>query len=677
MDKTRDVRREASRFKQSQKLVSEPEEEDSVYSEKSKKEKLRRLSSVGKSNGNSEMGCEASDREDDQLPSVGTSKRFKIQKKLFSDYNGVGHASVPRKLRSAMKKRSRDSISPPLTDLKRLARINSETYCTKMEGVKKSKPNMQQGGSDKSPKRSVSMPITKDEEEVAETLYALAGMFPDNSANDESKPKCKSAEAIPSDFPDLKDIDTPAFEDAKDKPSSSVERSAEHVNSLDEPSTRDQFNLLHSEKLPLASDDSFPQLNQHTLSSPAKIEQDGVMQKCNTAKLSTSSELHLDAGLKQSNKQDTSLLDLKGPPLLPGLPSTVLLKAEADAPILQSSTSKMPAWLDVASCSSKTNRVQNNSIGKWIIQVYNGRPFKRSAAHVYISSLIQDLQTKSKGMLSPQKNQKGPQEGLKHGVHLGTDNINGVKNGSNGAVSVGHTGDDIADKLSNGVANCSLQQRLHQDHPLSTLTSGGSNLQKQSFNFLSLSAGGGTGSGGIEVNETCSRARSGLEPFSSLQVPYLPSLMQQQSHMPFSFTPSHYNSSTQFPDHISSGNQVQLQQPSFLNTLYGPTQQQLWPAKYRPVDPSAAMVQFPNWQNLVQQETQRLQPHPQALFSPPSSSQQQQQQQQQLMATSSPFPAGRVAKQDHHLPSVYEESGGGFHAGGALPLQLLCNERLC
>ncbi|BBG94825.1 hypothetical protein Prudu_003202 [Prunus dulcis] len=53
-----------------------------------------------------------------------------------------------------------------------------------------------------------------------------------------------------------------------------------------------------------------------------------------------------------------------------------------------------------------------------------------------------------------------------------------------------------------------------------------------------------------------------------------------------------------------------------------------------------------------------------------------QQQQQQLMAVTSSFPPGRVKRQDHHLPSVYEESGGGFRAGSALPLQLLCSERL-
>lgn len=55
-----------------------------VFSEKSKKERLRRLSAVGKassSNGDREMGCDVSDTED-ELCSIGPSKRFKLPKKV-------------------------------------------------------------------------------------------------------------------------------------------------------------------------------------------------------------------------------------------------------------------------------------------------------------------------------------------------------------------------------------------------------------------------------------------------------------------------------------------------------------------------------------------------------------------------------------------------------------------
>ncbi|XP_039049063.1 uncharacterized protein LOC120190000 [Hibiscus syriacus] len=44
---------------------------------------------------------------------------FKIPKKFFYDCNVLNHASIPRKLRSAMKKRSQESISPPPPDSKK------------------------------------------------------------------------------------------------------------------------------------------------------------------------------------------------------------------------------------------------------------------------------------------------------------------------------------------------------------------------------------------------------------------------------------------------------------------------------------------------------------------------------------------------------------------------------
>jgi hypothetical protein len=58
-----------------------------IPSERSKKERLRRLSVVGRTSLSYEMGCDVSDREDElhiQAPSMsnGSSKRFKISKKV-------------------------------------------------------------------------------------------------------------------------------------------------------------------------------------------------------------------------------------------------------------------------------------------------------------------------------------------------------------------------------------------------------------------------------------------------------------------------------------------------------------------------------------------------------------------------------------------------------------------
>jgi type II secretory pathway pseudopilin PulG len=107
---------------------------------------------------------------------------------------------------------------------------------------------------------------------------------------------------------------------------------------------------------------------------------------------------------------------------------------------------------------------------------------------------------------------------------------------------------------------------------------------------------------------------------------------------------------------------------------------QLAAAQYRTLGNSTAMTQFPNWQNGRQDSPAQIS-FAQTII-PTSSSQEaigpkhaQISQQQQLM-TITTLPHARVRRQDHHLSSVYEETGGGFRTVGALPLQLLCNDRL-
>ncbi|CAL5357019.1 unnamed protein product [Camellia sinensis] len=184
MDKNRDMRRGgASRSSPANPQVIKQSGmnnnfEGTVFSKKLKKERMRRLSVVGKvnsSNENGEMGCAGSEFEDEICNTTSISKRFRFPQKVFHECNTVDHASVPRKLRSAMKKRNRESISPPFPDKKE---TNHGANGVELPGIKKSRLN-QPEDLDGSPSR----PITKDEEEVVETLYALADMFPNNNKN--------------------------------------------------------------------------------------------------------------------------------------------------------------------------------------------------------------------------------------------------------------------------------------------------------------------------------------------------------------------------------------------------------------------------------------------------------------------------------------------------------------
>lgn len=93
-----------------------------------------------------------------------------------------------------MKKRNRESASPSpsLPDAKKVNHTMSGIELL----MKKD------GGSE----------ITKDEEEVVETLYALAGLFPRNDVNDNSKVDIESLDANPSGLPGSKESLTSAFE---------------------------------------------------------------------------------------------------------------------------------------------------------------------------------------------------------------------------------------------------------------------------------------------------------------------------------------------------------------------------------------------------------------------------------------------------------------------------------
>ena len=70
-----------------------------------------------------------------------------------------------------------------------------------------------QPGPDWSSKQSVCGPITKDEEEVVETLYSLAGMF---ANNEEPKNECKlgnaSLDTSPSTLQERSESDSPNIE---------------------------------------------------------------------------------------------------------------------------------------------------------------------------------------------------------------------------------------------------------------------------------------------------------------------------------------------------------------------------------------------------------------------------------------------------------------------------------
>ncbi|ERN12822.1 myb-like protein AA isoform X2 [Amborella trichopoda] len=221
-----------------------------------------------------------SEEEDDDLPppTFGSSTssatvagypwKIKLQGKAWEEANTMDRAPVPRKLRSAMNKRNRESVSPPLPTKEQngTASLTSPTC----NGGRKSSQKQKQGGSvkcssSKIPKLSITTTkVSKAEEEVAETLYDLARMF----AHRESSSPSPSPSAKPRPEPDL---------DSK----------SSHSGGL---SVRDMNNAVKDMSNGAASPDpTMPPLPRHSLSTEEKKLPDQDALKEPTAKSSLSS----------------------------------------------------------------------------------------------------------------------------------------------------------------------------------------------------------------------------------------------------------------------------------------------------------------------------------------------------------------------------------------------------
>ncbi|KDO84854.1 hypothetical protein CISIN_1g003719mg [Citrus sinensis] len=540
MDKTRDVRRGGSSRFSRQKLLA--------GLEKPKKERLvKKLSvvvnkAVISSFEDSEMGYHSnnlSDRENEtpsqsqSSMSSATAKRFKLPKKLFDDCNGVDHSSIPRKLRSAVKKRNPESMSPPLPDSKKLNHTVGEMESLKKDGLKKSKLNIKQGSSDWSQKEVIG-PITKDEEEVVETLYAMAGMFPENDSVNNSKLESSPSEAKPPALREHRESCTPAVKVTEEElgstfplrtseaaPSSNVESSQkETAKTSAEVEEKPDSKSFH-----VKTDSCVPPVNVHsTMPLLAKREHNSDEPSCNPVTFQGLPEPCRDSGLEQSTQetsltgkpelavgsttlrseqvqQDTATESWRnGLALWPGLSPMVLLGAGSSGPSLQST--KIPAWLDAAVGASKPYSLENGPStrkvdftpnkpyslenGPSTRKVFKGattnRSLKRCAGHVYISRLIRDLQmpeNKEKSHL--QCNQlKPPDEGQRQETHMVIYDFDKTRKGLNGVISVNSIGSTTAERNSSEARSGILQhKRLHHDQLQTATESGLQTLQKQ------------------------------------------------------------------------------------------------------------------------------------------------------------------------------------------------------
>ncbi|XP_057794819.1 uncharacterized protein LOC131011082 isoform X2 [Salvia miltiorrhiza] len=562
------------------------------------------------------MGSAAFADEDESQPSTSNCKSYKLSTTILDGCGAANHhASIPRKLRSAIKKRGRVSVTSPFLTSRKQHRVSTTGDTLRKDGAKKSKLNKKQRR------------ITKDEEEVAETLFALAGMFSDadkadQQIIDDEKPEIKSLATLEEDS-------CPTLEEETRKigskvtlgavcPSSVVNSTAEEV--IYQTLEARQPELLFSSKqaaIPNPSGDQ-SDLRPGSTSRPLVL-----MLGMNP---SGEEELHLDqvaaSGFQHGKNKYKELFPL------PNLSATRATSSETHKSCLGSRTlfSTQPRVVENTISTEKHTRVGPESNKLW----------KRCSAHVYISRLIKVLQIsdRKEGM---------PVKPTQPTTCQGADNQMQRINGRNGDTYF--SGIDIvaAEKDSTETQNgILLHKRPIHDQQMASETSA-----KQGYDFLSL----GTGHSGLDTSESANEAGCFLEPSRQYRVPYMQS--QNQSTVLCSLPRNGYSASSQSHNSASAAQRV-LQLSQYHSSSFAGQQQNTGGGGGLPRLP-------PDWSNgAVVNYAHSLFPHLHAKYQQLSPSQ------QQFMVIDSSF-------RHHNLPL---RNGGVIHPQNIAQLQLPCNHRL-
>ncbi|KAL2964214.1 hypothetical protein AAZX31_17G244200 [Glycine max] len=597
----------------------------------SKKEKVRSLSAVGTPSSTFQMACINVSEQQTHEPSstvIATTNRFKLHKNFLNNCNG---ASVPRKLRSVTKKRGRESM---LLDSEKLKHTMHGIESLKKESLKKSKVSVKQGmWRDCSPREGASGPITKDEQEVAETLYALAGMFPHNASNHNSTDL--DGKFLPDNSSVLQDLEdnasAAALQDsilasatapvASPSYHESSAGEASKISWLNEAVGQKQPDLPESATLLMPSHSTSLTINLQTMPVAAKRENSNKValhdsELClamglNMPKLSRISQVErktdvaFEAVRDVDCKQQQHLIKEQkgnGLALWPGLSPV----APAGQAYLQSSATKAPDWLEAAIRASKMDSMETSTCSSRGSIFIPKRSWKKCAAHVHISHIIKSLEVPKTQVFKETEffecHQMREHEGPKRGVLLKVHSSNEMKNGITSTVRNPHESKNII-----------LRQQCHyrnisQAAPTPVVQYG--HQKQQNFNFLSLSAG----SNGLKLENNYNKIGSMLEPLSKLQVPYLQSLAPLHGGIPIPAVQRQY-ASTSYLDQLSvAGPEVRLQQPRYFgNPLYGThygstvshkqqEHQSFWGVQQAEqgrstVNFNILRTQYPNWQS--------------------------------------------------------------------------------
>ncbi|PIM99490.1 hypothetical protein CDL12_28018 [Handroanthus impetiginosus] len=605
------------------------------------------------------MGSAGFDGEDESQPSTSNGKKYKSPRRLRQDFSAVNYASVPRKLRSAIKNRGRESVVSPLSISKKQRHVLIGVQSLRKNGAKKSKLNMKPGH------------ITKDEEEVAETLYALAHMFSDanNSnqpgSNDEQLKTKSSAILEPgSSMKPIEDTGTLTLHEESRKISSKV--------TLD---TSCQSSIMVDSMAQVVKQPELPNSKQPAIPSTFGVQSDlrpGDRPAVATVDMTTSSDKEAidqkPVTATQYGKNYNPIVDKSKGLYLSSLSATGVSSSETPGP----SCLRLPAWFESTNYASQP-RAPEEDINP---EKYTRAPvesktlWKKCSAHVYISRLIKVLQiSERKDGLLEKPTQLTTCEGAELRPHVSSHNetmgIHGIS--SSGITHSAEIQNDIL-----------LHKRPLEDQHLASETSALCSSSKQSYDFLSL----GSGVCGLDANDGIDRSGHSHEALEQFH-------RSSQNHSATLLSLPQNGYSSTFHGHNTALAAQQIQLPQYLNSRFTSqmgqqleSQQQKWAAQLpKPYNTGGVGApHLPNWKNRgrgsssVLNYAHTLFPHLDAALA--SKYQQFSPSQQQLMAMNSSMPLSNAKRHHHQLAFGFERNGTAFYHENIQQLQLPCNQHL-
>ncbi|XP_075495443.1 uncharacterized protein LOC142532828 isoform X2 [Primulina tabacum] len=384
------------------------------------------------------MGSVGFSGDSESQPSTSNSKKLKSPTKLLDECCAVNHAAIPRKLRSAVRKRVLESMTPALPISKKQNRGYDGIETLRKRGAKKSKLNTKQGH------------VSKDEKEVAETLYLLADMFYDAIKNDEQGLDVHPTETNSLTLLEMDSTMTAAQDAGKIAGRVTLEAICQTSKLEDSTSKIAQlksFDDPQLSKLPISKQYPIP-----FVSGDGSDLVTGSSRTKMPALITVPSDWGITVEQAAAPGIQNCLRENKNNDLLiwrPSLSSTGTQGTETLESCPRSSADKLPAWFETTNhiIQHRTPKEKFTKNKHHLVEVEPMRLRKRCSAHVYISYLIKVMQVldRKEGL---------PETRFEPGPHISIDY---QKNG------IDYTSGDLSSSVSSIRDTILLHKSVFQD----------------------------------------------------------------------------------------------------------------------------------------------------------------------------------------------------------------------